>query len=192
MRRQLNEIRPKLLQPWEWSPYGEAAGQSGSIFYNTTWSLLRYAIDRFGTSDASFMTALTNSTQTGIANILSVAGTTIDQLIGGWGLALVADDYPGMPTTNNVAQFQTWNLRSIYAGLNASPTWSGSYPTPFPIKPTLVNFGSFDTDNVSIRGGAHAFYEISGNATSEQMLRIRSASGGPVSPDVRLAIVRLQ
>ena len=92
MRRQFNEIRDKLLQPWNWSPFGDGTGQAGSVFYNTTWSLVRYTADRYGTSDVAFLRALTNSAATGIANLTAVAGVSFDQLIGGWGLALFADD----------------------------------------------------------------------------------------------------
>ncbi|MEO7362335.1 MAG: Ig-like domain-containing protein, partial [Gemmatimonadaceae bacterium] len=129
MRRQFNEIRDKLVSPWDWSPYGDGTGQTGSVFYQTTWSLVRYAIDRYGSSDAAFFKALINSSTNGVTNLTTVAGTSLDQLIGGWGLALFADDYPGLTTINPDLQFQTWNLRAIYAGLNASPNWTTRFPT---------------------------------------------------------------
>ena len=97
MRRQLNEIRDKLLQPWKWSPFGNADGQPGSVFYQTSWSLVRYTIDRYAISDSAFFRALTNANTTGVTNLTAVAGASIDQLIGGWGLALFADAYPGLP-----------------------------------------------------------------------------------------------
>lgn len=192
MRRHFNEIRNKLLQPWNWSPYGDGTGQSGSVFYQTTWSLVRYAIDRFGTSDAAFLSALNNTTLTGTTNLMSVSGASLEQLIGGWGLALFADDYPGFVSPSPATQVPTWNLRSIYAGLNASPNWSGTYPTPFPIQPTQLGFGSFLTTLNGIRGGAHAFFEISGNATQPQLLHLRAPGGGTPSSHLRIAIVRLQ
>lgn len=192
LRRQFHEIRPKLLQPWEFSPYGEATGQSGSIFYNTVWSLLRYTIDRYAVSDAAFLTAMNSAITQGTATISAVAGVPMEQLIVGWGMALFADDYPGLPTTNLDVQFQTWNLRSIYAGLNASTNWMGSYPNPFPIVPAQASFGSFQADVMTIRSGAHAYVELSGNSTVPQTLRLRSASGGAISSDIRMAILRLQ
>ena len=74
MRRQFNEILPKLSAPWNWSPYGDGTGQSGAVFYNSTWSLVRYASDRYGTSDRQFLTALTQATLAGTANLAAVAG----------------------------------------------------------------------------------------------------------------------
>jgi uncharacterized protein YjdB len=192
MRRQFNEIRPKLLEPWNWSPYGDAIGQSGSVFYQTVWSLVRYAIDRYGASDAAFLGALTNSLTSGTANLATVSGVPMERLIGGWGLALYADDYPGLGTANADVIVPTWNLRDIYAGLNADPGWSTRWNTPFPIAPVAVPFGAFETTRTGLRGGAHAYFELSGALTGAQLLQLRNVAGGVASTNLRLSILRLQ
>ena len=192
MRRQFNEIRDKLLAPWDWSPYGDGTGQTGSVFYQTAWSLVRYAIDRYGLSDATFLKALINSSTNGVTNLATVAGTSLDQLIGGWGLALFADDYPGLIANNPDLQFPTWNLRNIYAGLNASPNWNSRFPTPFPIAPVQLSFGSFVSSRTGLRGGAHSYYELSGTALANQLIQLRGASGATPSTNLRIAIARLQ
>ena len=192
MRRQFNEIRPKLLEPWNWSPYGDATGQTGSVFYQTVWSLVRYAIDRYGTSDAAFLGALTNSLTSGTTNLAAVSGVPMERLIGGWGLALFADDYPGLGTANADVIVPTWNWREIYAGLNADPGWSARWNTPFPVAPLAVPFGVFETTRVGLRGGAHAYFELSGASTATQLLQLRSVTGGTPSTNLRLAILRLQ
>ncbi len=191
MRRHFNEIRSKLFQPWDYSPWGQATGQSGSVFYQTVWSMIRYTIDRYSSSESEFLTALNNATTTGVNNIVARAGVGIDQILVNWGLALYADDYPGMPA-NPDYQFPTWNLRSIYAGLNESPSWRGTFPNPFPIIPTAAAFGNFQTDPVNIRGGAHAYYEISGNGAQSQMLKLRSSAGGVPPSTVIFAVLRLK
>lgn len=192
MRRQFNEIRPKLEEPWNWSPYGDGNGQSGAIFYNTTWSLVRYAIDRFGTSDAAFFTALTNGTTSGITTLTTLTGVSMERLLGGWGLALYADDYPGVATVNPDASFLTWNLRDIYAGLNADPLWASTYTKPYPITPVALTFGSFVAQRTGIRGGAHAYFEISGTPNTPQLLDLRGIGGTAMPSNLRLAIMRLQ
>jgi hypothetical protein len=191
MRRQLNEIRPKLAEPWAWSPYGDGTGQSGAIFYNTAWSLVRYAIDRFGTSEEAFLGALTQSTSTGMTNLATVAGVPQERLIGGWGLALVADDYPGLGTANADIQFATWNLRAIYAGLHADPAWTSTFPTAFPILPAQVSFGAFVGPRAGLRAGAHAYYELSGAGTRPQLLELRGLGATAASPLLRIALVRV-
>lgn len=192
MRRQLNEIKPKLDEPWNWSPYGDANGQSGAIFYNTTWSLVRYALDRFGTSDAAFFSALTNGTTTGISTLTSLTGVSMERLLGGWGLALYADDYPGLTSVNADASFLTWNLRDLYGGLNADPLWASTYSKPFPITPVALTFGSFVAQRTGIRGGAHAYFEISGTPNVPQLLDLRGPGGTAMPSNQRLAIMRLQ
>lgn len=190
MRRQFNELREKLLAPWNWSPYGDGTGQSGSVFYQTVWSLVRYAIDRYGGSDAQFLTALNSSLTNGVTNLSSVTGVPMDQLIGQWSLALYTDDYPGL-AANADLQLPTWNFRNIYAGLNADPSWSTRWPQPFPIQPITLGFGSFVTSQIGMRGGAAAYFLMSGTPSGSQLLSLRGANGGPPSASLRLAIVRL-
>lgn len=191
-RRAFNELRPRLLEPWNWSPYGDATGQTGSVFYQTAWSLIRYAADRYGASDAAFLTALTSSSLTGTTNLAAVAGVPMDQLIGQWTLALFADDYPGLTTPSADLQFRTWNLRNIYASLNADPAWVGRFTTAFPIQPTALSFGSFVAPQTGVRGGANAYFELRGTASAAQLLTLRSSSGGTPSSLLRIAIARIQ
>lgn len=192
VRRQFNEIRPKLLEPWNWSPFGDASGQSGSVFYQTVWSLVRYAIDLYGTSDAAFLTALTNANTTGTTSLAAITGVPFEQLIGGWSLALYADDYPGLAAASNVMKFQTWNLRNIYSALNTDPNWSARFSTPYPITPTPLTFGAFTAQQTGVRAGASAYFELSGTASSAQVLNVRALGGGAASALLRIAIARLQ
>jgi hypothetical protein len=191
-RRPFNELRPRLLEPWNWSPYGDATGQSGSVFYQTAWSLVRYAVDRYGASDAAFLAALTSSNLTGTTNLAAVAGIPMDQLIGQWTLALFTDDYPGLTNPSSDLQFRTWNLRNIYASLNADPAWVGRFNTVFPIQPTPLSFGSFAATQTGVRGGANAYFELIGTSSTAQLLNLRSASGGTPSSLLRIAIARIQ
>ncbi|MES2524890.1 MAG: Ig-like domain-containing protein [Gemmatimonadota bacterium] len=192
MRRHFNEIREKLLLPSNYSPYGDGTGQTGATFYQTAWSLVRYTIDRYASSDAAFYKALMNSNTNGIANLSGAAGVSIDQLIGGWGLTLYADDYPGLPTSNPDILFPSWNLRNIYSTLNQLPTWTGRFPTPFPLQPTQLAFGAFTRGVTGMRGGAHAYFELSGAALPQQVVGVRAPGGGVPSSLLRVAIVRLQ
>jgi hypothetical protein len=191
MRRQLNEIRPKMVEPWNWSPYGDGTGQSGSVFYNTTWSLVRYAIDRYGTSDAGFLGALNRGPSVGIENLTQVTGVPMDRLLGEWGLALYVDDLPGLPTSAPTPGFASWNLRSIYAGLANDPVWRNTYTTPYPLRAVPLSYGSFLALRPGLRGGAHAYFELSGTHDAPQLLALNGVGGALPSPFLRLAIMRL-
>ena len=192
MRRHFNELRNKLLQPWNWSLYGDASGQGGSVFYQTSWSLVRYAIDRYGQSDAAFLTALTNSTSNGLTNLSALAGVTNDQLVGRWALALYVDDYAALAAPSADLQIATWNIRGIYASLNADATWSSSFSAPYLLQPVQLGFGSFTSQRTGLRGGAAAYFEISGAMSAPQMLGVRSITGNNPSANLRMAIARLQ
>jgi hypothetical protein len=186
-------MQSRLVAPWNWSPFGNATGQAGSVFYATAWSLARYAADRYGTSDATFFTNLVAGPAIGMTNLASVASVPADQLIGGWTLAWYADDYPGLTSASADIKFPTWNLRDIYTGLHNDPTQVPSFwPLPYPIQPAPLTFGAFTAQQTGIRGGGAAYFEISGTAAAAQVLNVRGLGGGAASPDLRIAIARLQ
>jgi hypothetical protein len=171
------------------SPFGPSPSDNGSYFYAISWSLVRYAIDRYGASDAAFLTALTQASTTGATNLSARAGVSIDQLVGGWGLALYADDYPGLAAPSADIQFPTWNIRGIYAGLNTD--FVGSYP--YPLVPTALTFGaSSPLSTPTLRGGGLKHFEFTGTQSAAQMLRLEVPGGGLPTSDLRIAIARLQ
>jgi hypothetical protein len=175
------------------SPFGQTTADNAAYWYALSWSLIRYAIDQYGTSDAAFLTALTNSTDTGTGNITARAGVSLSQLLGGWALSLAADDYPGLASPAGITQNKTWNLRNIYQGFNTDFSSGGSFTSVYPLVPTAVSFGSFNATAITtMRGGGMLWYEFSGSQTANQLLRLQSDTGGAPSSDLRIAIVRVQ
>jgi hypothetical protein len=174
------------------SPFGATASDTQSYWYATSWSLVRYAIDRYGASDAAFLTGLTNSTSTGVTNLVARSGgVSIDQLLGGWALSFYADDYPGLGAPSPDIQMPTWNFRSIYAGMNAD--FPSTYTLPYPLVPQARSFGTFAPVAVTtLRGGGVLWYEISGTQTAAQLLRLETNGGGQPSANLRIAVARLQ
>jgi hypothetical protein len=174
------------------SPFGPSPSDNGSYFYAISWSLVRYAIDRYGTSDATFLTALTQATTFGAANLTARAGVSIDQLLGGWGLALYADDYPGLASPSADIQIPTWNMRSIFTGLNGD-FGAPSFPLAYPLVPTALTFGaSAPLASTTLRGGGLKHFEFTGTQTAAQLLRLEANGGGLPSTDLRIAIARIQ
>ncbi|HVG45798.1 MAG TPA: IPT/TIG domain-containing protein [Longimicrobium sp.] len=174
-----------------YSPFGPSPDDTQSLFYAFSWSLVRYAIDRYGASDAAFLTALTNSTTSGTTNLAGRAGVSISQLLGGWGLTLYADDYPGLAAPSADIQFPPWNMRDIYAGLNAD--FSSIYTSPFLLVPTPLSFGTFaPLASATLRGGGTRYFEFSGTHAAAQLLRLEASGGGTPSTDLRVAVARLQ
>ena len=179
-----------MQSPADHSPFGAVPATGGSSFYASSWSLTRYAIDRFGASDAAFLTALTQANTQGITNLAARAGVTPEQLQGGWALSLFADDYPGLAAPSADIQMPTWNFRNIFAGMNSD------FPdnfAAFPLVPTSFAFGSFaPLAQGGISGGGARYYTFSGTQTAAQLVKLTSTGGGAPSSNLRVAIARLQ
>ncbi|HEX2207690.1 MAG TPA: IPT/TIG domain-containing protein [Longimicrobium sp.] len=189
MQRHFSALYTFMGAPSSYSPFGRTP-LGGSSFYATSWSLARYAIDRYAASDASFLTALTNTTMAGQANLEARAGAPIAEIMGGWALSLYADDYPGI-TVDPAISMPTWNFPNIYAGLKTD--FPGTYPRATPILPQTVAFGGFAPLSVgNLYGGGVAYFEISGTHMQPQLLQLAGSGGGALNANVRMAIARLQ
>jgi hypothetical protein len=190
MFRHVHELSTFLRYPYAFSAFGSTPA-GGPSFYGTSWSLVRYAIDRYGASEEAFLTALTASSATGTQNLAGAAGVPLEELMGGWALALYADDYPGLARPGRALQIPTWNLRDIYGGLHGH--FPVSFPLAYPLVPTALSFGAIPTVDVpSVAGGGVAYFELSGEHARAQVLRLRGRQGEPLPPTLRLAIARLQ
>ena len=54
-----------------------------------------------------------------------------------------------------------------------------------------LSFGSFTATQTGVRGGAAAYYVMSGTMSSNQMLDLRAVGGGTASSVLRIAVARL-
>jgi hypothetical protein len=189
MFRHFQGLGTFLRNPTGLSPFG--ATPAGASFYETSWSLVRYAVDRYGTSDAQFLRALTASPVAGAENLARAAGVPLEELMGGWALSLYVDDYPGLQAPSPDTQMPTWNFRDIYAGLNRE--FPVSFPRPYPLAPRALTFGQIGPVDVpSVAGGGVAYFEISGAHTRDQLLSLEGLRGGVFPSTLRIAIARLR
>jgi hypothetical protein len=167
----------------------------GSNFYATSWSMVRFAIDRYGASDAAFLGALTQSTTTSTTNLSGVAGVPIARLMGEWSLGLALDDYPGMTPLSDTPRMPTWNLRDIYAGMNADPLLSFGRQWPVTYTQTF-NFGSIAPVNVpTLRGGGVSWFMFTGLQTAPQLIKLGGgsvATPAALPSTIRMAIARVR
>jgi hypothetical protein len=172
------------------SPFGKAAADEDSYFYGISWSLLRYAIDRYATNEATFLTALNQATSSGVTNLGARTGVPTDELLGRWALTHATDDFAGLPASSSL-QFESWSMPSIMAGLNTDfPTF---FTSPTPLSKQVLGFGSFGPIAVNgIVGGGVRIFELSGAHTANQTLRLRGAADSALPTTVRVAIARIQ
>jgi hypothetical protein len=186
MYRHFSGLLTFMGSPTAYSPFGGTSA-GGSSYYATSWSLVRYAIDRYGASDAAFLTALNSSTTRGTTNLTAAAGVSLEQLMGGWALALYADDYAGLASPGDDLKMPTWNFRSIYSGLATD----FGFPN-YPIVPEALTIGAIGTVSTpSIAGGGVKYYELSGMHGAAQILKLQGAGGGTLPSTLRVAIARL-
>lgn len=178
-----------LRDPETHSPLGPKVGIPDGTWYGSAWSLLRWSADMSPLDEASFFSALVRSPLTGVNNLVSRTGRPWEEMQGEWSLAQYVDDLPGFSPVNPHLAFPSWNLRSIFAGMNAdSPT---QFTVAFPLVPHPVSFGVFAYPVESVTGGGFSLFELSGSQTGRQLIQLQGAGGGDPSQKLRIAVVRI-
>jgi hypothetical protein len=183
-------LYPNLDALGSTSLFGRVA-DNDFAFYANSWSFVRWAIDRYATTEAGFLRGLTQSTTlTGTANITAQTGQPADAMEGNWSLALFLDENAATSSNRDLV-IPTWNTRDIFAGMNTD--FATTYPKAFPLVPRAVAMSDFIIDNSGIHGGSFAMYDLSGTTASGQTIGIVGLGGnGTVSPALRIAIARVQ
>jgi hypothetical protein len=175
------------------SPLGPKLGAVDGSFYATAWSLVRWAIDTHGVSEAAFLGGLVRTSQSGVANLTTRLGRPWDEILGEWSLALLVDDALAAAPANARLTFPSWNLRSVFQGMSDDfALTQGQFTRPFPLIPRPVPYGDFTANVMRLAGGTFAMFQLSGTQTGRQLLDLRSLSGGDPHALLRVAIVRIE
>ena len=181
-----------LNQPGATSLFGRVA-DGDFTFYGISWSFIRYNVDRYATSEATYLRGITSATVTGITNISQQSGADPTQILGNWSLALYLDENTAMAGNADV-NFPSWDLRDIFAGMNRDFPQSNNFPRIYPLLPQAVPVGDFTVDNVSgVHGGGFFPYDLTGlTATTRTIGLSAGTSGGPAPALLRLVVARIQ
>jgi hypothetical protein len=181
-----------MRSPETLTPLGRLnSDDSDATFYGSGWSLVRWLTDHFAPSESAFLSALIQEpTLRGLTNLSAKLGREIGPLIGDWALALALDDDPSFTPTDPIHSLPSWNLRSVYAGLNGDG-WSGTNPFPdtFPRGARTVSFGTFDVTVPAVRGGSAALVELTGPRTGRQLLEVTSTGS---TNNLYMKVVRVE
>jgi hypothetical protein len=168
-----------------------STGPGDVTFYGSGWAFLRWMIDTYATTEPAFLTAMTRDiSHVGVANIEHITGKPFPQLLSEFSLALALDDYPGFTPADARYSFPSWNLPSVFAGMNAD--LPGLFPGPAPLKMQSSGFGKFSAEVSGVRGGGFSVLQVSGTQSSRQLLEFRNAGGTLGLPTMRINIARLQ
>jgi hypothetical protein len=172
------------------SPLG-STGPGDFSFYSSGWSLIRWAIDHHGGSEAVFLRALTQErTLSGVRNLEARTGRTFPEMLGDWSLAHAVDDYPGFVPARSQLSHPSWNTREIFETLSGE--FPAVFPRAFPLATRPVTFGTFAVDVPALRAGSAAIFELSGVQRGKQLLEVRGAEGSAPAATLRIAIVRIE
>lgn len=170
-----------------------------AVIYGSSWSFLRYVTD-MQRNEGDFLRSITQvKNDAGVQNIVTHSGQSFTDLMGGFSLASLADDYPTIAINDQRAKLLSWNTRDIFQGMNqflvvGNPPRQ-AFPRVFPMNIRVVNFGNFSDVQQQVSnlpGGGWVAWELSGAQTTPQVLAIRTPSGGPPPANIGLAIVRVQ
>jgi hypothetical protein len=174
-------------EPHRRSPIGRLNAADFS-FYNTGWSFIRWAADQSNISEASFFTAITQANTAGLTNLQARTGRTFASMLPEWLMSMALDDRPGVPPSGGV-DFPSWNMRSVFAGLNTD--FQATYTAVFPLAVTAVSYGNFLVGS-SVVPGSGGFTELSGPMGAPQLLELRASGGGPAPDQLGIAIFRIE
>jgi hypothetical protein len=169
--------REYLTAPSSSSPYraGDELATRGA-----SWSFLRYLADRNGASDGDVFSRLVNSSAVGIANLQAVFGNDVGSLVRDWSTSHAVDDVQGAAAE---LQQKSWNWRSIFGGVTASPAL---YPLPV----THMTPATSSYDGAVVPGGS-AFFDFTVPANGTATLTL-DAQLGAAGSNIQLVIVRTQ
>ena len=164
-----------LRAPSANSPY---ANNDELATRGATWSFLRYAADRLGTTDGTTWQRFDNATTQGLETLKFVYGTDPVPLVRDWAVANYLDDFG----TNSDTRFmhKSWNFRDIFT------TTFLNIPT-YPLRVTGLSEG-VKTDFV-VRGGSAAYARLAVPAGKEGLLTFSSGGGVPSTP-LQFVVVR--
>jgi hypothetical protein len=173
---------------WVGAPGGAGSNpgpcaSAGRIVYGVPWSLIKHTIDRRLGGPANQKQVLRAFSEyagpSGFAELEAVLGQSIATLMAEWAPVLYLDDrYPA------ATQFQlaNWNLRTIAA----------AWQTPnAELIPRIRGFADF-SDEVALRAGSSAYYEVSGAQRPATALRVRSPAGDAAPAGIQVWVVRVQ
>jgi 5-hydroxyisourate hydrolase-like protein (transthyretin family) len=175
----------------------DPGGASGLQMRGFSWSFLRWLGDRSSSGgEARLFRRLSRGggdALTGIPNLESAAGESWEELLSAYTLALPLDD-AGVEGVDPRHGFTTWDLRSVFAGLNENRSSGSSFPTAFPLAEARLPLESTTAD-LEVRPGTAAYFRL-GSAldTPPASLRITSQSGGRLDSDAspQVSVVRLR
>ena len=161
-----------------------------------TWSFLRYAFDRAGSTDSTLTYALVNSLDTGIVNLRNVlaakggasAGLPLETWFRDWAVANYADSvtagtFAALPSQNT---YPSWIFRSV---LTKFSTGGGSFINGGVYPLATRTIGTNASQSVGLTPGGTSYFTFSVPVASSATFQV-TAGTSPLPTTVRVALVQ--
>ncbi|MGZ3483560.1 MAG: hypothetical protein ACXU96_08220, partial [Gemmatimonadaceae bacterium] len=154
------------------------------------WAIGRYVADNYSNGDVrTFTRRLAAGPDNGIKNFTTVAGASLDTLMGGWLVSMYAD-HLGITGLAGKYQYRSYNFRNVMPAVAGSVFSNGGV---YPLQVTPVGSGS---DNISAEvkseSGDYFRLTVPANAGSKNV-KVLDSSGGDVSyPGAHVYVLRVQ
>ncbi len=157
------------------------------------WLFVRYTVDKYSAGNTmtdwnALTRSLVGTSQTGAQNIATVTGDPFATVVTRWALAIYVTDRGGVPPE---LQYDSWNLHSVYAFLNAR---SSQFPKIYPLVPT-VSAGRDVALTGTLRSGSGIYHRATQAAGDPGFtISFTTPSGAMLAPALvpRLNVIRLQ
>lgn len=176
---------------------GDPGGLASLQMRGFGWAFVRWLVDRHaGGDEEELVRALSSGgsgVRRGVDNVETAADASWESLAPDFLTALALDD-GGVQGEAGRRGFSTWNLRSIFGGLHQNRVAGNAFPLAYPLRETVLPFGSTALDFVSHPStGAYVRLRSPGDGAGIG-LTMASQSGGPApaAAGPTLTVVRLR
>lgn len=182
------------LYDYFWSnEYRSVLGRTTSTdasFYGSAWSLVRWTMDTYASSETGFLSALVQDhTRSGIANLEARAGVSFSELLGRWSVASWMDDRTGYPNSPSSITIPSWNTRDAFAGLSADDPFNYPYSSPYSSYGPTSAIWRVKT---ILNGGTATWIWFRPTSTAAELLTLGGYFGGAAPSTIALTLVRVK
>ena len=178
-----------VLAPFDPGGIGSEQMRGFGLFF------LRWLLDHHGGDEpAAFIRALASGgggQRQGIANVENVTGRGWSDLIAEFATTLAVDD-AGVSGLGERYRITTWNLRDIFAALNANPSAGRRFPVPYPLAVAPIGFSSTAIE-FELNASTEAYFSVTGRPDRPALsIELTGQDGAELPPtaDTQVLVVR--
>src|SRR5580704_4384560 len=196
------------------SPTGLGFGNTGSnatpTNYGEGWAFARWVLDQYATTEPSMIMSLVNEpTLSGLANVSSHTGKSVQELLVYFAMASAIYDTATYTAVDVRTTIPSFNFGQIFylgqTSLQCLNTANQLVPcglfgqnfsnTPvWPMQPAALNTGNINAKVTGVAGTAASYFLLTSTGSGQQYIQLQNGSGQSIntSSGLRIGIIRVQ